>query len=213
MRWKKKMPLGNGEQKITVSQPRGLSARGSSAKQLRNLWSHIIHVFSQTWKLKQTHAHLFKIFFWMKVYRWVNCSSKSRETALPKTIKTAAAERRHHFTAVDVDWPLRHMHRRTRSRSRGALASNPALRIRGFFFDLELGRARTARRRPYLAQCTWNVGKYQNGTSYTRVSARHKSTRLVLFGTHWLKAAGLGSMGGLALGIDLFHCECRNLEV
>ena len=35
-----------------------------------------------------------------------------------------------------------------------------------------------------------NVGKYQNGTSYTRVSARHKWTRLVLFGTPWLKAAG-----------------------
>ena len=40
--------------------------------------------------------------------------------------------------------------------------------------------ARRAREEGHL--CT-NVGKYQNGTSYTRVSARHKRTRLVLFGT------------------------------
>ena len=39
-----------------------------------------------------------------------------------------------------------------------------------------------------LFLCT--LGKYQNGTSYTRVSARHKWTHLVLFGTPWLKAAG-----------------------
>ena len=41
-----------------------------------------------------------------------------------------------------------------------------------------------------LFLCTLDVGKYQNGTSYTRVSARHKWTRLVLFGTPWLNAAG-----------------------
>ena len=35
-----------------------------------------------------------------------------------------------------------------------------------------------------------NVGKYQNRTSYTRVSARHHWTRLVLFGTPWLNATG-----------------------
>ena len=35
-----------------------------------------------------------------------------------------------------------------------------------------------------------NVGKYQNGTSYTRVSARHQRTRLLLSGTPWLNAAG-----------------------
>ena len=35
-----------------------------------------------------------------------------------------------------------------------------------------------------------NVGKYQNGTSYTRVRARHQWTRLVLFSTPWLNATG-----------------------
>ena len=55
---------------------------------------------------------------------------------------------------------------------------------------------------------TMNVGKYQNGTSYTRVSARQKWTRLVLFGTHWLKAAGRAGDRHLEkLRIDLFHRE------
>ena len=51
-------------------------------------------------------------------------------------------------------------------------------------------RDRAAARCPGPAPVGSNVGKYQNGTSYTRVSARHKWTRLVLFGTPWLKAAG-----------------------
>ena len=48
-----------------------------------------------------------------------------------------------------------------------------------------------------------NVGKYQNGTLYTRVSSCHQWKRLVLFGTPWLKAAGENRRVEEGLGVRI----------
>ena len=71
-------------------------------------------------------------------------------------------------------------------------------------------RWRTGGRRPPR---TSNVGKYQNGTSYTRVSARHKWTRLVLLGTPWLKALGEDrSVEESFVPLWISRCKTRNFR-
>ena len=137
-------------------------------------------------------------FAWLCFAPEVNAHQHSRPEQVPVLQKSISTKRHSNTVVVPVQGQTRSLKEKRKEESCNDKVAGFVLRRNSYaliegYAHLD-SCARPKKCRPCHAHLKLrggrNVGKYQNGTSYTRVSARHLWTRLVLFGTPWVNAAG-----------------------